>query len=68
MSDGLEVDCGDPFDHSKYKIDTDGDGDDDATEYAAAIYAGGDPKEFICNPNRRVKEVFDFGSVQREWI
>lgn len=60
LSDGLEVDCGDPFDHSKYKIDTDGDGDDDATEYAAAIYAGGDPKEFICNPNRRVKEVFDF--------
>lgn len=56
----MEVDCGDPFDHSKYKIDTDGDGDDDATEYAAAIYAGGDPKEFICNPNRRVKEVFDF--------
>ncbi len=60
LGDGQEVDCGEALGHSKYKADADGDGDDDATEYAAAIYAGLDPKEFICNPAKRATDVFDF--------
>lgn len=60
LGDGFEVDCGEPYGHSKYHKDTDGDGDDDASEYAAAMYAGVSPKDYICHSDKRVKDVFNF--------
>ncbi len=72
LIDGLEVDCGE-LGLSMYTADTDGDGALDASEYAAAVYVGRNPADFICNAELDVKSVFDFyfelpygGSEQRD--
>lgn len=67
LADRDEIDCGGEMGHSVFKKDTDGDGNNDMQEFAAAnalIKAGvpgiTNPKELICDKNNTIKKHFEF--------